>query len=85
MSAQIQPLHQKPKAQNQGLQRKLFQKAFPSEIGKNKFASPTDNILSPCSQKLNAHRARFYDKSKPTKLNFSNSDEEKEEEEEEEN
>lgn len=26
------------------------------------FASPTDNMLSPCSQKLNAHKNRFFAK-----------------------
>lgn len=39
---------------------------------RSKFASPTDNLLSPCSQKLNEHRNRlFVAKSKPTKLNFA--------------
>ncbi|QLQ77871.1 hypothetical protein HG537_0A01180 [Torulaspora globosa] len=39
---------------------------------RQKFASPTDTLLSPCSQKLNQHRAKlFAAKSKPTKLNFA--------------
>lgn len=39
---------------------------------RQKFASPTDTLLSPCSQKLNQHRAKlFVAKSKPTKLNFA--------------
>lgn len=39
---------------------------------RQKFASPTDTLLSPCSQKLNQHKAKlFVAKSKPTKLNFA--------------
>lgn len=39
---------------------------------RHKFASPTDRLLSPCSQKLNQHKAKlFVAKSNPTKLNFA--------------
>lgn len=39
---------------------------------KSKFASPTDRLLSPCSQKLNDHKSKlFVSKSNPTKLSFS--------------
>ncbi|CCH62509.1 hypothetical protein TBLA_0H02230 [Henningerozyma blattae CBS 6284] len=38
----------------------------------NKFASPTDQLLSPCSQKLNDHRSRILGKKTcPTRLNFA--------------
>ncbi|CCD24566.1 Bns1p NDAI_0D02520 [Naumovozyma dairenensis CBS 421] len=38
----------------------------------NKFFSPTDKLLSPCSQKLNDHKSKlFVNKSNPTKLNFA--------------
>lgn len=38
---------------------------------RNKFASPTDRLLSPCSQKLNEHKSRLFKaKSNPTKLSF---------------
>lgn len=39
---------------------------------RHKFASPTDSLLSPCSQKLTQHKAKlFVAKSNPTKLNFA--------------
>ncbi|QLG73033.1 hypothetical protein HG535_0E01170 [Zygotorulaspora mrakii] len=39
---------------------------------RNKFASPTDRLLSPCSQKLNDHKSKlFVSKSNPTKLSFA--------------
>ncbi|SCV02249.1 LANO_0F16270g1_1 [Lachancea nothofagi CBS 11611] len=66
----IQPLHQ---AQNPGssLHRSMFKKQNPMPI-KNKFASPTDDMLSPCSQKLNEHKSKlFTSKANPTKLNFA--------------
>lgn len=52
---------------------------------RHKFASPTDSLLSPCSQKLTQHKAKlFVAKSNPTKLNFAtkhqqNSDEDEDE------
>ncbi|CCC70545.1 hypothetical protein NCAS_0F00610 [Naumovozyma castellii] len=39
---------------------------------KNKFFSPTDKLLSPCSQKLTSHKSKLFTaKSNPTKLNFA--------------
>lgn len=39
---------------------------------RSKFASPTDRLLSPCSKKLNDHKAKLFgSKSKPMKLSFS--------------
>lgn len=39
---------------------------------RNKFASPTDRLLSPCSKKLSDHKAKIFgSKSKPVKLSFS--------------
>ncbi|SMN20764.1 similar to Saccharomyces cerevisiae YHR152W SPO12 Nucleolar protein of unknown function, positive regulator of mitotic exit [Maudiozyma saulgeensis] len=41
---------------------------------RDKFASPTDTLLSPCSQKLNDHKTKFLlAKSNPTKLAFGES------------
>ncbi|CAB4254887.1 similar to Saccharomyces cerevisiae YHR152W SPO12 Nucleolar protein of unknown function, positive regulator of mitotic exit [Maudiozyma barnettii] len=41
---------------------------------RDKFASPTDTLLSPCSQKLNDHKTKFLlTKSNPTKLAFGES------------
>ena len=38
---------------------------------RDKFASPTDTLLSPCSRKLNDHKTKFLlTKSNPTKLAF---------------
>lgn len=38
---------------------------------RDKFASPTDTLLSPCSRKLNNHKTKFLlTKSNPTKLAF---------------
>lgn len=48
-----------------------IQKVQKSKL-RNKFASPTDRLLSPCSQKLNDHKSKlFVAKSNPTKLNFA--------------
>lgn len=48
-----------------------IQKVQKSKL-RNKFASPTDRLLSPCSQKLNEHKSKlFVAKSNPTKLNFA--------------
>lgn len=50
---------------------------------RNKFASPTDTLLSPCSQKLTQHKAKlFVAKSNPTKLNFATKHQQASEEEE---
>lgn len=61
------------------LQKVIFKRNIPGAINKkelkneirNKFASPTDRLLSPCSQKLNDHKSRLFKvKSAPTKLTF---------------
>ncbi|BAO41344.1 spo12 super family protein [Kluyveromyces marxianus] len=78
---QFQPLHQKKQQETQfsssvgasSLHKSMFKKPSPHQISelKNKFASPTDEMLSPCSQKLNDHRSKLFQvKSNPTKLNF---------------
>ncbi|KAM3164177.1 Spo12 superfamily protein [Lachancea thermotolerans] len=66
----IQPLHQ---AQDTGanLRRSMFKKPEVRPL-RDKFASPTDDMLSPCSQKLNDHKSKLFTaKAKPTKLNFA--------------
>ncbi|SCU99374.1 LADA_0H19350g1_1 [Lachancea dasiensis] len=68
----IQPLHQNQNLTS-NLHRSMFKKQnqVPMAI-KNKFASPTDELLSPCSQKLNDHKSKlFTSKANPTKLNFT--------------
>lgn len=74
----IQPLHQKPaNALNANtatnLHKSMFKKPNPTAMQiRNKFASPTDDMLSPCSQKLNEHKSKLFNaKANPTKLNFS--------------
>ncbi|KAG0685598.1 hypothetical protein C6P41_004218 [Kluyveromyces marxianus] len=70
---QFQPLHQKKQQETQFSSSSMFKKPSPHQISelKNKFASPTDEMLSPCSQKLNDHRSKLFQvKSNPTKLNF---------------
>ncbi|AMD18638.1 HBL264Cp [Eremothecium sinecaudum] len=81
----FQPLHQKPKSVarlehslgagshiHKSLHKSMFKKQIPSQKLKEKFASPTDSLLSPCSQKLNDHRSKlFKTKQNPTKLNFA--------------
>ena len=39
----------------------------------NVFASPTDNMLSPCTEKLKNHKNRFFANQKVTKLNLKSS------------
>lgn len=51
----FEPMHKNLAASN--LQRQMFQKNFGGPI-----ASPTDNLMSPCSQKLSAHKNKFYNK-----------------------
>lgn len=64
------------------LHRSMFKKTTNASVTKNsnrlkislinKFASPTDRLLSPCSQKLTNHKSKFLlAKSNPTKLNFA--------------
>ncbi|GAV52652.1 hypothetical protein ZYGR_0AG06430 [Zygosaccharomyces rouxii] len=65
------------------LHRSMFKKhaykVAKSRLVRSKFASPTDRLLSPCSQKLNDHRSKlFKTKSNPTKLQFSKNEGEEE-------
>ncbi|KAK9384709.1 hypothetical protein V1515DRAFT_561532 [Lipomyces mesembrius] len=63
--AEVQPLHT---SESQNLQRHvLHQKIFEARTS---FASPTDNLMSPCTAKLQAHKNRHYVKSKPQLLRF---------------
>ncbi|KAK9449811.1 uncharacterized protein V1518DRAFT_414723 [Limtongia smithiae] len=50
--------------QRQILQHKLLE-------ARTSFASPTDNLMSPCTAKLQAAKNRHYIKSKPQLLSFS--------------
>lgn len=60
--------------------KKIFNHSLPSDSTtqknvqlklRNKFASPTDRLLSPCSQKLNNNKTKFLlARSKPAKLAF---------------
>ncbi|CEP63128.1 Bns1p LALA0_S07e03004g [Lachancea lanzarotensis] len=71
----IQPLHQSQPSAGPNLHRSMFKKQSQNQISlpvRNKFASPTDEMLSPCSQKLNDHKSKlFASKANPTKLNFA--------------
>ncbi|SCU88887.1 LAME_0E01486g1_1 [Lachancea meyersii CBS 8951] len=68
----IQPLHQ-AQASVPNLHKSMFKRQDHVTVPvKNKFASPTDDMLSPCSQKLNDHKSKlFSSKANPTKLNFA--------------
>ncbi|CCE64312.1 hypothetical protein TPHA_0H01040 [Tetrapisispora phaffii CBS 4417] len=73
------------------LQKALFDKKHPSHAIKkynsksekqnknnlrDKFASPTDRLLSPCSKKLNDHKSKLFKvNSVPTKLTFNQKNE----------
>ncbi|SCV00016.1 LAMI_0G02322g1_1 [Lachancea mirantina] len=72
-SPSFQPLHQNSNVNTNGLHRSMFKKPQAAELkSKSKFASPTDELLSPCSQKLNDHKSKlFSSKANPTKLNFA--------------
>ncbi|KAK9473694.1 Spo12 family protein, partial [Dipodascopsis tothii] len=49
-------------------QRPLFhQKVFET---RQNFASPTDNMLSPCTAKLQAHKSKHFVRGKPMRLRF---------------
>jgi len=50
---------------HQGNIRKPWAKKI---LQQGNYASPTDNILSPCTKKLQAHKKRHYNKSKPQLL-----------------
>ncbi|KAF3930095.1 hypothetical protein ABW19_dt0205928 [Dactylella cylindrospora] len=65
----IEPLHQGTSAENLENQRKLLQQKLAEHAANaEKFVSPTDNMMSPCSQKLAAQKKKQYGKSKPTLL-----------------
>ncbi|AGO11640.1 AaceriADL140Cp [[Ashbya] aceris (nom. inval.)] len=82
-AGKFQPLHQKPASAlnvhakgvgsvHKSLHKAMFKKALPSQQLKDKFASPTDSMLSPCTQKLNQHKSRLFKAAvKPTRLNFA--------------
>ncbi|AET37836.1 Bns1p Ecym_2080 [Eremothecium cymbalariae DBVPG len=84
-ASKFQPLHQKPaNALNvhpltgsasfvhKSIHKSMFKKQLPSQHLKDKFASPTDSLLSPCSQKLNDHKSKLFKaKLNPTRLNFT--------------
>lgn len=53
----IQPLHQS-QVPGSSLRRAMFKKPEVKPV-RNKFASPTDELLSPCSQKLNDHKSKL--------------------------
>ncbi|AQZ11289.1 BNS1 (YGR230W) and SPO12 (YHR152W) [Zygosaccharomyces parabailii] len=52
--------------------KKQAYKVAKTRVMRSKFASPTDRLLSPCSQKLSDHRSKlFKTKTNPTRLQFS--------------
>ncbi|KAG5439347.1 hypothetical protein PCK2_000845 [Pneumocystis canis] len=57
----IQPMHQG----NLELQRQFLQKRV--AYGGN-IASPTDDLMSPTTAKLQAHKRKYYNKAKPQSL-----------------
>ncbi|KAG5518958.1 hypothetical protein PMAC_002489 [Pneumocystis sp. 'macacae'] len=57
----IQPMHQG----NLELQRRLLQKKI---IYGGNIASPTDDLMSPTTAKLQAHKRKYYNKAKPQSL-----------------
>lgn len=81
MPSTFQPLHQtdiysntKSGLNTSNLHKSMFKKLNFETMAslKNKFASPTDALLSPCSQRLSDHKSKLFStKSNPTKLNFS--------------
>ncbi|KAK9234485.1 hypothetical protein V1525DRAFT_391397 [Lipomyces kononenkoae] len=65
--SEVQPLHA---SVSHNLQRhRLHQKIVEARTS---FASPTDNLMSPCTAKLQAHKKSHYVKSKPQLLRFGN-------------
>ncbi|KTW26806.1 uncharacterized protein T551_03268 [Pneumocystis jirovecii RU7] len=57
----IQPMHQG----NLELQRQLLQRKI---IYGGNIASPTDDLMSPTTAKLQAHKRKYYNKAKPQSL-----------------
>ncbi|BFZ59352.1 hypothetical protein YB2330_000360 [Saitoella coloradoensis] len=49
------------------LQRQLLAKKLQQNAGSS-FASPTDNLMSPCTAKLQAHKKKHFAKGKPVSL-----------------
>ncbi|EGX49069.1 hypothetical protein TWF569_009346 [Orbilia oligospora] len=69
--AVVEPLHQLAgtPADNLEAQRKLLQQKLADHAANaEKFSSPTDNMMSPCSQKLAAQKKKQFGKTKPTLL-----------------
>ncbi|KAK6542532.1 hypothetical protein TWF694_006482 [Orbilia ellipsospora] len=69
--ATVEPLHQLQgtPADNLEAQRKLLQQKLNDHAANaEKFNSPTDSMMSPCSQKLAAQKKKQYGKTKPTLL-----------------
>ncbi|KAK9456353.1 hypothetical protein V1511DRAFT_510165 [Dipodascopsis uninucleata] len=62
----VQPLHQE--AGN--IQRPIMHRQLLET--RTNFASPTDNLMSPCTAKLQAHKKKHFAKSKPQLLRFNN-------------
>ncbi|KAK6522245.1 hypothetical protein TWF281_002812 [Arthrobotrys megalospora] len=69
--AVVEPLHQLSgtPADNLEAQRRLLQQKLADQAANaEKFSSPTDTMMSPCSQKLAAQKKKQYGKTKPTLL-----------------
>ncbi|KAL7273777.1 hypothetical protein RUND412_003354 [Rhizina undulata] len=63
----IQPLHQGAIASNTlEMQRQLLQKKLAEKP--SGLTSPTDDMMTPCSKKLQAHKIKAYKKAKPQLL-----------------
>ncbi|EPY53255.1 Spo12 family protein [Schizosaccharomyces cryophilus OY26] len=56
----VQPLHQGSKS----LRKQILEPRFSREKSKA-VTSPTDNLMSPCTAKLQAHKKKYYTKGKP--------------------
>ncbi|KAL4723179.1 hypothetical protein ACLX1H_009669 [Fusarium chlamydosporum] len=48
--------------------RQAFHSKMAEDEGADKYVSPSDNIMSPCSQKINALRNKHASKAKPKSL-----------------
>ncbi|CAN6600701.1 hypothetical protein TRVA0_001S09252 [Trichomonascus vanleenenianus] len=59
----IEPLHHNVPKGN-ALHRQLLNRSMK---GQN-FASPTDSLMSPCSQKIQAHKNKHFQRAKPQML-----------------
>ncbi|KAK9462810.1 uncharacterized protein V1516DRAFT_689689 [Lipomyces oligophaga] len=64
----VRPLHTSGDSANV-MQRQILHNRFLE--ARTNFASPTDNLMSPCTAKLQAHKMKHYTKSKPQLLRFS--------------